>query len=661
MTRKLPRTSRASVRPLLLFLLLAAIAAGTLGAAACAHGAAQTPRRAAAAHATPPIVSPHAPGQGAMPRPAQYIQNSNNAPLAPVPANSVQVPAYPGPVAAQDGQWTMPGENLADWRYSALDQITSRNVGKLQLAWTFSTGTLHGNEAAPLVVGATMYVVTPYPDILYALDLNKHGALKWKFNPHPDPSSQGVACCDTVNRGAVYGYGNIYYNLLDDHTVAVNAKTGKMVWKTRLDTIEHGSTMTMAPILAKNHVIVGNSGGELGVHGWVAGLDARTGAIAWRGYSEGPDSQVLIGSGYHPYYPQFRGKNLGVSTWPAGAWRTGGGSVWGWISYDPKLNLIYQGTSNPGPWDASQRPGRNLFTSSVFARDPDNGQVRWVYQYSPHDEYDYDGINENVLLDEPIGGRVRRILLHPDRNGYVYEIARRTGQVLSARAFAPITTTRGVNLTTGQLEYVRALATRLNIRVRGLCPASPGAKDWQPSAFSPKTNLVYIPHNHLCEDKEDTPVNYIAGTPYVGSNVIMYDAPGGFGGQFTAWNPVTNRPVWNIDDRFPVWSGALATAGNVVFFGTMEGWFKAVDAVTGKLLWQFKCGSGVIGQPVSFRGPDGKQYIAVLSGVGGWAGAIVAGQLNPVDPTGALGFVGATEQLPKYTTRGGMLYVFALP
>ncbi len=324
MTRKLPRTSRADAPPLLLFLLL--IATGALGAAACAHGAAQTPRRAAAAHATPPIVSPHAPGQGAMPRPAQYIQNTNNAPLAPVPAGGVQVPAYPGPVAAQDGQWTMPGENLADWRYSALDQITTHNVGRLKLAWTFSTGTLHGNEAAPLVVGSTMYVVTPYPNIFYALNLKKHGALKWKFNPHPDPSSQGVACCDTVNRGAIYGYGNIYYNLLDDQTVAVNAKTGKMVWKTRLDTIEHGSTMTMAPILAKNHVIVGNSGGELGVHGWVAGLDARTGAIAWRGYSEGPDSQVLIGSGYHPYYSQFRGKNLGVSTWPPGDWRIGGGA-----------------------------------------------------------------------------------------------------------------------------------------------------------------------------------------------------------------------------------------------------------------------------------------------------------------------------------------------
>jgi PQQ-dependent dehydrogenase (methanol/ethanol family) len=285
----------------------------------------------------------------------------------------------------------------------------------------------------------------------------------------------------------------------------------------------------------------------------------------------------------------------------------------------------------------------------------------WFYQFSPHDLYDYDAVNENILLDLPINGQTRKVLVHPDRNGYVYVIDRTNGEVLSANVFAPITTSRGVDLKTWLLQYVEEKRPTRGKAVRGLCPAAPGAKDWTPSAFSPKTGLIYIPHNHICMDEEDVSVNYIAGTPYVGANVVMYDAPGGYGGEFTAWDPVNGKVVWTIPDHFPVWSGAVATAGNVVFYGTMDGWFRAVDAVSGKQLWQFKTGSGIIGQPVSYKGPDGKQYVAVLSGVGGWAGAIVAGGLDPRDKSAALGFVGVTADLPKYTTTGGTLYVFALP
>jgi len=197
--------------------------------------------------------------------------------------------------------------------------------------------------------------------------------------------------------------------------------------------------------------------------------------------------------------------------------------------------------------------------------------------------------------------------------------------------------------------------------VRDICPAAPGGKDWQPSAYSPRTGLVYIPHQNLCQEEQTTQASYIAGTPYVGANVRMYDAPGGYGGAFTAWDPIEGKVVWSNPDHFPVWSGALATAGDVVFYGTLDGWFKAIDAHNGSLLWQFKTGSGIIGQPVSYKGPDGKQYIAILSGVGGWAGAIVAGGLDPRDESAALGFAGVMKDLPKYTTKGGMLYVFALP
>ncbi len=587
---------------------------------------------------------------------------AQDAMLQPQTEKNYQPHPYQSKLEPDDGQWIRPAKDYASTRYSSLDQITTSNVKNLKLAFTFSTGMTRGHEAAPLVVNNTMYIVTPFPNSLYALDLTKPGApMKWVYQPLPTPASQGVACCDVVNRGASYDDGKIFYNTLDDQTVAVDANTGKQVWKTQIGDINKGESITMAPIIAKGKVLVGNSGGEFGIRGWLTALDEKTGKIAWRAYSAGPDKDVLIGPKFKPFYPQDRGQDLGVKTWPPDAWKIGGAGVWGWISYDPQLNLIYYGTANPGPWDAEARPGDNKFASGIFARDVDTGEAVWFYQYSPHDLYDYDAVNENILLDLPIKGQTRKVLVHPDRNGYVYVMDRTTGEVLSASPFAPITTSRGVDLKTGLLQYVEEKRPMTGKVVRNLCPTAPGAKDWQPSAFSPRTGLVYIPHNNLCMDEEDVTANYIAGTPYVGANVRMYDAPGGYGGAFTAWDPIEGKVVWSNPDHFPVWSGALATAGDVVFYGTLDGWFKAVDAHNGSLLWQFKTGSGIIGQPVSYKGPDGKQYVAILSGVGGWAGAIVAGGLDPRDESAALGFAGVMKDLPKYTTKGGMLYVFALP
>ena len=582
--------------------------------------------------------------------------------LQPTVEQNYQPRQYQGQLEPDDGQWVRPAKDYASTRYSSLDQINAGNVKNLKLTFTFSTGMTRGHEAAPLVVNNTMYIVTPFPNNLYALDLTKPGApMKWVYEPLPTPASQGVACCDVVNRGASYDDGKIYYNTLDNQTVAVDAVTGKEVWKTRVGDINKGESMTMAPLVVKGKVLVGNSGGEFGVRGWLTALDGKTGKIAWRAYTAGPDKDVLIGHRFKPFYPQDRGQDLGVKSWPPDSWKIGGGGVWGWISYDPQLNLIYYGTANPGPWDAEARPGDNKFTAGIFARDPDTGEAVWFYQFSPHDLYDYDGVNENILLDLPINGQTRKVLVHPDRNGYVYVIDRATGEVLSANAFAPITTSRGVDLKTGLLQYVEEKRPITGKVVRGLCPSAPGAKDWQPSAFSPRTGLLYIPHNHLCMDEEDLQPNYIAGTPYVGANVRMYNAPGGYGGEFTGWDPVEGKVVWTNPDRFPVWSGALATAGDVVFYGTLDGWFKAVDAKSGTLLWQFKTGSGIIGQPTTYKGPDGKQYVAILSGVGGWAGAIVAGGLDARDESAALGFAAAMKDLPHYTNKGGMLYVFALP
>jgi PQQ-dependent dehydrogenase (methanol/ethanol family) len=560
-----------------------------------------------------------------------------------------------------DGQWVMPAKNYASTRFSTLDQINRQTAKNLHLAWTFSTGLNHGHEAAPLIVNNTMYIVTPWPNYLYALDLTKPGApMKWKFEPNPTPSSQGVACCDVVNRGAAYWNGNIYFNTLDAQTVAVNATTGKQVWKTRLGDINQGESMTMAPLAVKGTIVVGNSGGEFGVRGWTAGLDAQTGKVVWRAYSTGPDKDVLIGPNFKAFYPSERGADLGVKTWTGDLWKIGGGSGWSWISYDPDLNLIYYGTSNPGPWNADMRPGDNKWTCSIFARRPETGEAIWAHQFSPHDDHDYDAVNENILLDLTIKGQLRKVLAHPDRDGRLYLMDRATGEILSAETFGFVNTSEYVDLKTGRPKLNEAKATGFKT-VREICPAPPGAKDWQPSAFSPRTGMLYIPHNNLCADMEGVQTNYIAGTPYVGSNVKMYAGPGGNRGAFSAWDPVAGKAVWEVKEDFPVWSGALVTAGDVVFYGTMDGWFKALDVRDGTLLWQFKTGSGIIGQPVAYKGPDGKQYVAVLAGVGGWAGAVVAGGINTVDGTAALGFTNAMTDLGKHTTPGGMLYVFALP
>lgn len=564
-------------------------------------------------------------------------------------------------LSADDGQWVRPAKDYASTRYSALTEINTTNVRNLRPIVTFSTGALRGHESAPIVVGSTMYVITPFPNYVYALDLTKPGLpAKWTYNPKPELASQGVACCDVVNRGLVYDAGKLFFNTLDDHTIALDAATGKEVWNTKVGDINIGETMTMAPLVVKGRVLVGNSGGEMGVRGWLKGLDESSGKVVWTAYHTGPDADVLIGPNFKPFYPKDRGQNLGVSTWPPDKWKIGGGTMWGWISYDPQLDLIYYGSANPGPWNPDMRQGDNKWTSTLFARKPETGEAVWGYQLTPHDLHDYDGINEQILADIPVNGQTRKVLIRPERNGYVYVVDRTNGEVLSAQPFGFVNATAGVDLKSGALRYNPEKAPQVGKVVRDICPSAPGMKDWQPSAYSPRTGLVYIPHQNLCMDQEAVSANYIAGTPYVGMNEKIYAGPGGNRGEFEAWNPQTGRQVWAIKEDLPVWSGTMVTAGDVAFYGTMDGWFKAVDARNGTLLWQFKTGSGIIGQPITYKGPDGHQYVAVLSGIGGWAGAIVAGGLDSRDSSAGGGFVNAMRDLPSKTTKGGMLYIFGL-
>jgi PQQ-dependent dehydrogenase (methanol/ethanol family) len=559
------------------------------------------------------------------------------------------------------GEWQMPAGDYSSSRFSDLNQITAANAANLHAAWTFSTGVLRGHEGQPLVVNNTMYLVTPYPNVSYALDLTEPGQpLKWKLRPENAQAAAGQACCDVVNRGAAYADGKIFYNLLDGHTIAVDVNTGKQLWRTKMADLTRGETMTMAPIVVKGKVIVGSSGGEMGVRGWIAAIDANTGKQVWRGYNTGSDRDVKVGPRFKAFYAADNGKDLALTSWPADTWKQGGGAVWGWLSYDPELNLVYYGTSNPGPWNEGVRKGDNKWTCSIMARDADTGELRWAFQVTPHDMWDYDTVNENILVDLPLGGTTRKALVHFDRNGYGYTLDRTTGEVLVAQPFVQMNWSTGVDLKTGRPNVSPDKVTAEGKNVKDICPSLEGGKNEQPAAFSPRTGLFYVPTNNLCMDFEVRPVSYIPGTPYIGANAPEKKGPGGHGGEFIAWDATTGKKVWGIEEPFPVWGGALATAGGVVFYGTLDGWFKAVDASSGKVLWKFKVGSGVVGNPISYLGPDGKQYIAVYSGIGGDMGLLIAGDVAANLPYDVRERGSTLPDLGRWTSWGGMLFVFSL-
>ena len=589
---------------------------------------------------------------------SQQPQATSSAAVGPASVSGARIAvAHAGPA----GEWQMPAGDYASSRYSELASITPQNAANLRVAWAFSTGVLRGHEGQPLVVGNTMYVVTPYPNVSYAIDLAEAGQpLKWKFRPENSQQAIGRACCDVVNRGAAYADGKIFYNLLDGHTIAIDAATGSQVWRTQMGDLSRGETITMAPIVVKGKVIVGSSGGEMGVRGWIAALDAATGKQIWRAYNIGPDKDVKVGPRLKTFYAHDRGKDLGVSSWPGDTWKTGGGAVWGWVSYDPALNLIYHGTSNPGPWNENQRTGDNKWTASILARDADTGELVWAFQVTPHDMWDYDAVNENILVDLPFKGQMRKVLVHFDRNGFGYTIDRATGEVLLAEPFVPMNWSSGIDLATGRPKVVETKKTAQDRNVQDICPSLEGGKNQQPAAFSPQTGLFYVPTNNLCMDFQARAVTYIAGTPFIGGNAPEKGGPGGYRGEFIAWDATTGKKVWGIREPYPVWGGALATAGGVVFYGTLDGWFKAVDARTGKVLWQFKVGSGVVGNPVTYTGPDGKQYVAIYAGIGGDMGLLIAGDVAANLPYDVRERGTTLPDISRWTSWGGELFVFSL-
>ncbi|MDS9466835.1 methanol/ethanol family PQQ-dependent dehydrogenase [Paracoccus sp. MBLB3053] len=570
---------------------------------------------------------------------------------------------------AKPEQWAIQTGDYANTRYSTLDKINKDNVKDLRVAWTFSTGVLRGHEGSPLVIGDVMYVHTPFPNNIFALDLNDNGKILWRYEPQQDPNVIAVMCCDTVSRGPAYADGMILFHQADTTLIALDAKTGELKWSVQTGDPAIGETNTATVLPVKDKVIVGVSGGEYGVRGRVTAYSLADGSEVWKAYSTGPDEEMLVDPEATMHLGKPIGKDSSLSTWEGDQWKIGGGTTWGWYSYDPELNLVYYGTGNPSTWNPAQRPGDNKWSMTIMARDADTGMAKWFYQMTPHDEWDFDGVNEMILTNQTIDGTERKLLTHFDRNGLGYTLDRETGELLVAEKYDPsVNWTTGVDMdanseTYGRPAVVAEYSTEQNgedTNSTGICPAALGSKDQQPASFSPKTNLFYVPTNHVCMDYEPFRVAYTAGQPYVGATLSMYPAPDSHGGMgnFIAWDNTKGEIKWSLPEQFSVWSGALATAGDIVFYGTLEGYLKAVNAETGEELYKFKTPSGIIGNVMTYE-HGGKQYVGILSGVGGWAGiGLAAGLTNPNE---GLGAVGGYASLSQYTELGGQLTVFELP
>jgi PQQ-dependent dehydrogenase (methanol/ethanol family) len=571
---------------------------------------------------------------------------------------------------ANSKNWATQAGDMFNQRYSKLNQISKSNVGKMQVAWTFSTGVLRGHEGSPLVVDGVMYLHSPFPNKVFALDVETQRIL-WKYEPKQDQSVIAVMCCDTVNRGLAYAEGKVFLQQADTTLVALDSKTGKVVWTVKNGDPKVGATNTNAPHVFKDKVITGISGGEFGVRGYLAAYNIKDGKLAWKGFSTGPDEEMLMDPAKTMTWTDGKmapvGKDSSLKTWKGDQWKIGGGTTWGWYSYDKATNAVYYGTGNPSTWNPAQRPGDNKWSMSIWSRDVDTGKVNWVYQMTPYDEWDFDGINEMILADINVKGKPTKALVHFDRNGFAYTLDRVTGALLVAEKYDPkVNWATHVDMKTGRPQVVAKYSTAQNgadVNTKGICPAALGSKDQQPASYDPNTKLFYVPTNHVCMDYEPFKVEYTAGQPYVGATLSMYPTPGSHGGMgnFIAWDAGTGKVVQTKAEKFSVWSGSLNTAGGISCYGTLEGYLKCVDAKDiNKELFKFKTPSGIIGNVFTYE-HKGKQYIGVFSGIGGWAGIGMAAGIDPEKSTEGLGAVGGYKDLAQYTELGGSLTVFALP
>ncbi|MGX9776371.1 PQQ-dependent methanol/ethanol family dehydrogenase [Janthinobacterium aestuarii] len=524
-------------------------------------------------------------------------------------------------------------------RYSPLTQINDKTVAKLVPAWSFSFGgeKQRGQESQPLIHNGKMFVTASYSRI-FAVDL-KTGAKLWKYE-HRLPDGI-MPCCDVVNRGAAL-YGNlVIFGTLDAYLVALDQNTGKIVWKEKVDDYAAGYSMTAAPLIAEGLLLTGVSGGEFGIVGRVEARNPMTGDLVW-------SRPTVEGHMGHRYDKDGKAIDNGVSgtankTWPGDLWKTGGASTWMGGTYDPQTKLAYFGTGNPAPWNSHLRPGDNLYSSSTVALDVKTGQIKWAYQNTPNDAWDFDGANEFVTFDmdgKRYGGKA-------DRNGFFYVIDANTGKLQNAFPFVKkITWASSIDLKTGRPNFIAAGRpgdpTKGEEGKKGTtvfaAPAFLGAKNQMPMAYSPQTKLFYVPANEWGMDIWNEPISYKKGGAFLGAGFTIKPLFDDYIGAMRAVDPKTGKIVWEIKNNAPLWGGVMSTAGNLVFYGTPEGFLKAVDAKTGKELWKFQTGSGVVAPPVTWQDGD-TQYVAVVSGWGGavplWGGE-VAKKVNFLEQGGSV-------------------------
>lgn len=540
--------------------------------------------------------------------------------------------------AANASDWGVYGGDTGNTRFSANTQVNASNVSKLSVKWALQLGTNRSQESTPIIVGDTMYVTSSFgPKNVFAVNA-KTGEVKWRYSPEIPKGVDQFACCDVNSRGVSYADGKIYFGTLDARLIALDAKTGKEVWASKVVDYTQGSVITSPPTVAKNVIVTGFGGGEYGVRGALVGYDLKTGKELWR------TSTVPTGS------------EKNADTWKNDSGKYGGGAAWFIGSYDPKLNLVYYGTSNPAPWSAAVRGNdssevgkfTNLYTASVIAMNPDTGNIAWHYQFTPHDAWDYDGVNELVFADLPINGKTTAVIMQANRNGFFYVIDRANGKLLSAKQFVDgVNWATGIDLKTGSPIEAPNNSKRpgLKRKASDVCPNLLGGKNWMPMSYNKVTGLVYIPTLNLCMDMEGIQEDYKRGQFYLSVNFDLGKmGPGGHGGGLKAWDPVAQKTVWMNKNSLPFNGGTMTTASGLVFAGDIQGMFRAFDGKTGKELWKFNTGSGITAAPMTYT-IDGKQYVAVVSG---------RTQSIPA----FLGEIG--EKMVNASPEGGTLFVFAL-
>jgi lanthanide-dependent methanol dehydrogenase len=581
-------------------------------------------------------------------------------------------------------QWGAPAGNLNLNRYSALKEINAANVKSLQMVWSQSSGTLRGHEGQPLVIEDVggkpmMFMESGWPNIVQALDLSDpdHPVQVWSYTKTGgrDESAVPRACCDTVNRGLSYAGGKLVFATLDGYVIALDAATGKQDWVVKGAYPEHGETMTSAPIIANGKVIMGFGGDEFGARGAMWAYNLADGKVAWHCYSTGSDQDVCLTKDTNKNHPNHgvAGKDVGISSYPGDEWKRGGGAAWGWYAYDPDLHMVYYGTGNPGLWSPSYRcsppvtqencnsgKSDNKWSLTIFGRNVDTGEAVWAYQMTPFDQWDYDGINEVVLVDMNVDGKMHKCLVHFDRNGFAYVLDRTDGALLRAHKYVTVNWAEKVDMKTDKPVKVFEHAPLKVGDNTQACPSAMGGKDQQPVAVDPTDPAnFYVPTNNWCmEDEPQSRSHTQQGTVYVFANVYMYPEKPGVTGKFKKFNVLTGQTEWEIPDQYPNWGGGLVTAGGLAFYGSLGGDFRAVDRSTGKVLWSRKLSSGIIGNPIAWS-VKGKEYVSVWSGIGGWIGLPVTAGLDLNDKFGAIGATAMTKAAGlNHIPQGGTLFTF---